>query len=466
MSESTLRILIVEDSPDDARLVLHELKQAGFNPEFTRVETEAEFRAHLEQVPDVVLCDYNLPQFNALRALEILTERRPDVPFVIVSGSIGEDTAVEAMRRGASDYLLKDRLGRLGSAVTQALEQRKLREAARRAQDALKASEEQYRSLAESIPQMVWTARPNGDIDYINRRTLEYGGRTFEGLVGFAWESGIHPDDLPRSRLSWGAAIQTGEPQEVECRIRRADGEYRWHIVRQVAVRDQNGSIVRWFGTCTDIHKQKQTEESFKLFRALLDHSNDAVEVIDPDTGRFLDMNQRGCDRLGYSREEILLLGVADIDSRVAQRGWAKATEELRRTGNLVVETQHQRKDGTVFPVEVNSKLVKMDHDYVVAVVRDITERKRIEEERLEAEKALRLRDRAIQAASQGILITDPNQPGNPIIYASPAFERLTGYPATETIGRNCRFLQGKDTDPATVAVVREAIRDGLSLLG
>ena len=106
----------------------------------------------LDTAPDVVLCDYNLPQFDALRALEVLRERWPDVPFLIVSGSIGEETAVEAIKHGAADYLLKDRLGRLGPAVRQALEERSLREAERRGREALRASEEQYRVAGRQHP--------------------------------------------------------------------------------------------------------------------------------------------------------------------------------------------------------------------------------------------------------------------------------------------------------------------------
>jgi signal transduction histidine kinase len=133
MSEAQLRVLIVEDSRADARLLVHALRQAGFAPKAQRVETEADYRAELEQDPDIILCDYSLPQFDALRALEILQERALDIPLVIVSGSIGEEIAVRAIQRGATDYLLKDRLGRLGQAVRQALAQRRLRAAEREA---------------------------------------------------------------------------------------------------------------------------------------------------------------------------------------------------------------------------------------------------------------------------------------------------------------------------------------------
>jgi two-component system, cell cycle sensor histidine kinase and response regulator CckA len=122
-----LNVLIVEDSPDDAALLLHRLRQAGYDLRWQQVETEEEYRARLNPSLDLIFCDYTMPQFDALEALNVLQETGLDIPFLIVSGTIGEEIAVSAMRQGAADYLLKDRLGRLESAVAAALEQRQLR---------------------------------------------------------------------------------------------------------------------------------------------------------------------------------------------------------------------------------------------------------------------------------------------------------------------------------------------------
>jgi two-component system, cell cycle sensor histidine kinase and response regulator CckA len=122
-----LNVLVVEDSKDDTELLLHRLRQAGYDLHWQQVETEEAYRAHLRASLDLIFCDYTMPRFDALEALDILHEARLDIPFLIVSGTIGEDIAVAAMRKGAADYLLKDRLGRLESAVAAALEQRQLR---------------------------------------------------------------------------------------------------------------------------------------------------------------------------------------------------------------------------------------------------------------------------------------------------------------------------------------------------
>jgi diguanylate cyclase (GGDEF)-like protein len=137
MTGRPLRVLILEDRPEDAELVLHELRRAGFELIWRRVDDEAGFKANLDPELDLVLADYHQPQFNAMRALKIMQEAGLDIPFVIVSGAIGEDLAVAAVRQGAMDYVLKDRLARLGTAVKNAIEQAELRRRQRVAQAAL-----------------------------------------------------------------------------------------------------------------------------------------------------------------------------------------------------------------------------------------------------------------------------------------------------------------------------------------
>src|SRR5688572_18396771 len=120
-----LRVLILEDVPADAELMLHELRRAGYAPDAVRVDDESDYLAQLSPQLDVILADYRLPQFDAVAALDDLQRRGLDVPFIIVSGAISEEKAVDILKRGAADYLLKDRMKRLGTAVEQALESRR-----------------------------------------------------------------------------------------------------------------------------------------------------------------------------------------------------------------------------------------------------------------------------------------------------------------------------------------------------
>jgi len=131
-----LNILLAEDSIDDVELIVAELRRAGFDPTWKRVDSERDFLAELQKGPDVVLADYSMPQFNGLRAAEITRDSGLDIPFILISGTVGEELAVEAMKRGAVDYFLKDRIARLGQSVRQALFQKQLRGERRRAEGA------------------------------------------------------------------------------------------------------------------------------------------------------------------------------------------------------------------------------------------------------------------------------------------------------------------------------------------
>ena len=151
MMSTPLRVLILEDQPADAELTLHELRRADFEPEWARVETEQDYLAHLDPALDIILADYTLPQFDAARALRLLQDSGLDIPFIVVSGSVGEEVIVECMRRGAADYLLKDRLSRLGLAVRRALADRRLREEKQHAVRALQESTRQTRELQRFV---------------------------------------------------------------------------------------------------------------------------------------------------------------------------------------------------------------------------------------------------------------------------------------------------------------------------
>jgi PAS domain S-box-containing protein len=140
----------------------------------------------------------------------------------------------------------------------------------RRVEEELRASETRFRQLADAMPQIVWVTRPDGYHEYYNRRWYDYIGCTPEECLGYGWSDPLHPDDRERSQRRWQESLRTGEPYEVEYRFRSRDGEYRWFLGRALPVRDEAGGIVKWFGTCTDIHDRKlQAEEKARLLDAL-----------------------------------------------------------------------------------------------------------------------------------------------------------------------------------------------------
>src|SRR5215813_13475234 len=155
MATSRLRVLMLEDSPDDAELLTLQLKKQGLEFDLHHVDTRADFVASLSEPFDLILADYALPNFTGLQALDILKERGLDIPFILISGTVGEDVAVEAIKLGAHDYLLKGKLTRLSSAIRNALQEKTLREEKR-------AAEEKYRNIFEDSQEGIFQTSPEG----------------------------------------------------------------------------------------------------------------------------------------------------------------------------------------------------------------------------------------------------------------------------------------------------------------
>jgi PAS domain S-box-containing protein len=190
----------------------------------------------------------------------------------------------------------------------------------------------------------------------------------------------VHPEDHELVAKAVEDARQSRKPYVAEFRVVRADGLVRWIAGRGQFYYGSHGDTQRMLGIAVDITERRQVQEALHLFRKLIDQSSDAIEVVDPKTLRFLDVNDKCCRDLGYTRDELLSLAVPDIDPVANESSMARIAKELEQSGFVTFESLHQRKDGSTYPVEVNLKRVDLDRAYSVNVVRDITERKRVEE--------------------------------------------------------------------------------------
>jgi two-component system, cell cycle sensor histidine kinase and response regulator CckA len=258
-----LHILIVEDSEDDLLLLLRELRRGGYTPDYVRVETAAEMQAALDrQLWDIVIADYTLPRFSAPEALELLQQQQ-DIPFIIVSGTIGEEAAVAAMRAGAHDYLLKDNLTRLVPAVERELRESQERQQRLWAEQALRESEERFRQLAENITESVfWMSDPQAQqMLYVSPAYERIWGVSCEGLYANSstWIEAIHPDDQPQIQANFFDQSLLGKYDE-EYRIVRPDGSIRWIRDRGFPIQDHTGKPYRAVGFAEDITNRKSTE--------------------------------------------------------------------------------------------------------------------------------------------------------------------------------------------------------------
>jgi diguanylate cyclase (GGDEF)-like protein/PAS domain S-box-containing protein len=256
-----LNILLLENRSEDAELTLNALCRAGFAPRGPRVDNEADFLAALNPDLDVILADYSLPQLDATRALACVRERGFDIPFIVVTGTVGEETAVATVRGGATDFLLKDRLGRLGEAVWAALDRRRLRREAEAVAAALRASEARFRALVQHAPDLIAVVRADGIVRYASPAVERMLGIPADEVVGTDGFALLHPADIPAMRAAFAAAVAA--PQRTataEGRLRHRDGSWRWFEAITTNLLDEPtiGGIVL---NARDISERKRAEE-------------------------------------------------------------------------------------------------------------------------------------------------------------------------------------------------------------
>jgi len=275
-----LQFLLLEDSSLDAELIQATLTNGDIECELVRVQTRSTFIETLNSMTfDLILSDYSLPSFDGIAALDLARDICPNVPFILVSGTLGEELAIDTLKRGATDYVLKQRLERLVPAVNRALREAQERRDYQHAIAALHLSERRFRTLADAVPNFVWINNADGEADYLNSRWQEYTGTSFGVQKAQTWVGATHPDDMEAVTETRTIGIRSGNPYEIECRIRRHDGVYRWHLVRVVPFKDEQDQLLYWYGTATDIddakrlyHQAKEANRIKDEFLAVLSH--------------------------------------------------------------------------------------------------------------------------------------------------------------------------------------------------
>ncbi|MUL36635.1 GAF domain-containing protein [Gloeocapsopsis dulcis] len=254
-----LRILILEDSLSDTELMLYELRACGIEAEWQRVENEVDYLACLDSEWDVILSDYGMPRFGALQALQLLQKKKLDIPFIVVTGSVSEEVAVECMKQGAADYLLKDRLIRLGEAVKQAVEQKILREQKHQAEIALQESEERFRRLADNAQDIIYRYRftPTLGFDYISPAVTKMTGYTPQECYSnpLLISQIVHLGDQPL----WQRSLDGEMPQSLMLRWIRKDGAVIWTEQSNVTIYD-DGALIALEGIIRNVTARKQVE--------------------------------------------------------------------------------------------------------------------------------------------------------------------------------------------------------------
>jgi PAS domain S-box-containing protein len=262
----------------------------------------------------------------------------------------------------------------------------------KRAEEALQTSEREFRSLAESMPQIIWATRVDGLNIYFNQQWVDYTGLTLEESHGEGWIIPVHPDDRQRVWDAWQRATQHRDSYSLECRLRRADGVYQWWLIRGVPLLGANGEILKWFGTCTDIEHIKLAEQKLKeseaKFSGIISISADAIISID-DEQRITIFNDGAEQIFGYSKTEVIGTSLGRLIPERFRRAHRQHVEKFasgdvtaRRSGGRLSTIAGLRKNGEEFPAEAAiSRLQVGDKTFLTVALRDVTERKRIEKE-------------------------------------------------------------------------------------
>ncbi len=389
-----LRVLMIEDSDSDAKLVRAALGEIGRELVVERVEDADAMRERLARMTfDVVISDWSLPRFSGAAALAVLRATKLDLPFIIVSGTVGEENAVAAMRAGAHDYVLKDKLARLAPVVERELRESAARDARRRAEDALRLQETRFRALIERSDEGIVLR----DLD----ARIIYASPGAERMFGVADPVGrfvtdfVHPDDRaiitacgPRLRHSPSTS------ETIEYRIIRPDGAIRW-IEATLVNRLDDPAVNAVTSNIRDITDRKlaldELRESELRFRRLWESGLVGIAITDGSGGGYADANDTLLDIVGYTRDD-LLAGKMRWDEMTPpewQHTTVKALEELRLRGHAKPwEKEYFRKDGARVPVLVG--IASLTDKRTIKLVVDLSERKRAEEALRQSDQQLR----------------------------------------------------------------------------
>jgi PAS domain S-box-containing protein len=485
-NRAPLRVLIVEDSENDALLLLRELRRSGYEPYYERVDnSKAMERALAGSAWDVIFSDYRMPRFGAPKALEAARAADSEAPFIVVSGKIGEDVAVEMMKAGAHDYVMKDNLARLCATMERGLEEARERRERRQAEEGLRRRDAILEAVRFAADRFLSEAIGwEQSVRAVLRRLGEATGASrvyilenFVGEDGEIWGSQRHEwvaagisaqmnnalmQTIPYRAAGYGRWIELlsrGEPvcghardfPEGEKQELREQGilsilivpifiEGQWwgqigfdaRFEEREWSTSEVGALGAAAGTLGAAIRRRRIEEDLRgseeRYRAVIEQATDGLYLLDADTRRILETNPAYQRMLGYTAEELEGMEVYDFVAHPRENVDATIGSTLEERRRLVGERKYRRKNGSLIDVEVGVSVISLGGKEVICtIVRDVTERKRTEEELRQNEQLYRA---VIEQATENIFLVDIET--RCIVESNSAFQETLGYSETE----------------------------------
>jgi PAS domain S-box-containing protein len=385
-----LRILHLEDDPDYADLVRSLLAKEGLDAQLVVVSEGSDFAAALEfEQFDLILADYLLPTFNGMQALQLARDKYPEMPFLIVSGTIGEQAAIESLKCGATDYVLKHCPERLVPSIRRAVQEAQERDQRRKVETELVRREKYFRALTENALDILSVLNSEGLFLYNSPSVTRVLGHDPKDLIGQSAFSLVHPEDLPSVMDAFTRALEDPElTVTLDFRYQCVDGTWRYlEAVGQNRLADPD--IAAMVVNSRDVTDRKQAEDSLRdseqQYRLIFDGNPIPMWVFDQETLAFLEVNDAAIQHYGYSREEFLAMTLRDIRPpsevpAMLEYAHKLVAEETPTKLGLAGVWVHRKKDGNLIDVEIKWSTISFKGRAAsLTMANDITERKRIE---------------------------------------------------------------------------------------
>lgn len=429
LSQRPLRVVLVEDNPLDAELIVATLKRAGYALSFERVDLPEDFKRQLRYGnPDLILCDHNLHGWTGSDALKILREIKDDVPFVIVTATLGDEAAVEYIKSGASDYILKHRLDRLPAVVGQVLREKTHRVEEKKLHDLLVTAKRDWELTFDAVPDPVFLLDHEWRVLRANEVATKTLGKRFQDLIGQLFYEQVQGsvEDSGWHRL---ASLMEGREQRMDITVSRLNKTFDTYCI---PLRDATGQIARFVLTLRDVTDQQRAEAELKAseeqYRLLFESNPHPMWVFDRETLGFLAVNDAAVKHYGYTYDDFRKMTVKEIR---APEEWPKLLDDIaRKHGGLDSsgEWNHRTKEGRIITVEITShEITFLGRNGVLVLSHDVTERKRMAE-------ALKAREEQYRSLVEGTPIGIYRTAADgKILSVNAALLRMMRFPDRET---------------------------------